>query len=183
MIFVPQSSRATDAVLKDEAGVVEALHRLLDPKNATGCLNPILRRSYLDAGHRKWAREEVRDETSRKPSREEVRQNLISETLGSWGTVDGKNENLAASMQNEIATAYADLVMSAPRQRQPRVLKASELPNISLRSDCVAWLDRPVIHGGWAFVSLHSPTAGHLYALRRDAAGWTVVGHRFTAIS
>ncbi len=182
MIFLPQSNRTSDDTLSDEAAAIGTLHAFLDPKGEAGCLNPVLEASEFDAEYRKYSSNELQEEISRKPSRNEVYEHLVSEERGSWGTVDGKNESLVAPLESEIAKGFANLVMTAPRQRGVRTLKPNDLPNILLKADCTARLGRPAIHDGWAFVSMSTVSAGHLYALRRSPSGWTVVGRRFTYI-
>ncbi|RYF08884.1 MAG: hypothetical protein EOO77_24810 [Oxalobacteraceae bacterium] len=162
MIFLPQPNRASADTLRDEAVVIETLHALLDPKDELGCLNPVLDASEFDAEYRKDSSEELEGDVSRKPSRKEVYEYLVSEEQGSWGTVDGKNESLSVPLESEIAKAYANLVMSAPRHRRSRTLQLNDVSNVSLKADCAARLGRPAIHNDWAFVSMSTASAGHL---------------------
>lgn len=182
VIFLPNTNHVLSANAREEVAVVGALHRFLDPKGDFGCLNPLLDEGDVDASLREAAADELRKEGKTRPTAADVREWLIADQRGSWRSVDEGNAPLSSSVELAVAEAYADAAMAAPRKRQAIVLTGRDLPDLTLKSDCGARLSRPTIYRGWAFVSRSSATAGHLYALRRDANGWSVVGHRFTYI-
>lgn len=182
VIFLPGTGRIPSTNAREEVAVVGALHRFLDPKGELGCLNPALDEGNVDASLRKAAVDELRQEGKNRPTAADVREWIIADQRGSWGSVDEGNVTLPSSVELTVAEAYADAAMAAPRKRRAVFLTGGDLPDIALKSDCGARLSRPTIYQGWAFVSRSSATAGHLYALRRDADGWSVIGHRFTYI-
>ena len=168
----------------DEILVIVALQKHLDRRSNIGCLNPHLATTEIDESDRLSAEESLREAGDQIPNARQVKQKIADEQHLAWAGVEKEGEILSSETARAIASAYADLAVSAPRRAPEATLVGSELSGIILKTDCLAKLHRPIVHGNWAFVERSSFNAGFLYALSRDASsGWRVIGVRGTWIA
>lgn len=183
MMFLPGT--AAPRAASEEVAVVVALHRRLDRDGVMGCLNPVLDEPDVSGYEREDAVVRLKEAGQRRPNRTAIRADIIDDVRESWGGVGNgiTFDPLPAPVAAELLDAYADAVMAAPRKGRGTLMTKAMLPaDIHLKADCGARLSRPTINGDWAFVGSYSATAGHLWALRRESTGWTLIAHRFTAI-
>lgn len=184
MMFLPGTAAPRGA--GEAIAVIVALHRRLDRDGVMGCLNPVLAEPDVSGHEREDAVARLKEAGQRRPGKAAIRADIVDDVRESWGGVgNGPDfDPLPPPVATALLDAYADAVMVAPRKGRATLLTQAMLPDdIRLRSDCGARLSRPTISGDWAFVGSISATAGHLWALRREATGWTLVAHRFTAIA
>ncbi|KQN19298.1 hypothetical protein ASE86_12375 [Sphingomonas sp. Leaf33] len=181
VLFLPNTAAPTGSAA--EVAVIVDLHRVLDRKGTVGCLNPMLVAPYISSGEREDAVVDLEEAGQRQPSKAAVRTAIIDGVRESWAGFGPGPAPLPAAVRIALLDAYADAVMAAPRKGRQMLLTQAMLPDdIRLRADCRAQLSRPTIRGDWAFVGYNSGTAAGLWALRREASGWTLVASNINSM-